>query len=876
MTEQCLEDNLFIFTDRTILTTPNHYISQWVWNYGDGSEPDTLTRSGDTTHRYTATGTYTVTLTVTEMPGGTQSTWNQTVKVVGVPIVYDTAAVAAACEGELLEVRLPEIDWNGNDPVTGTWLLGGNLFYPQTTPVRATDNGKLLEYIIEVPCGRAANTGVFITVNAKPVVAFIANETYCAGAQIPERTFGTPDVTYQWVQVSGSDDIGLTERSGTDTIPEFEAINTTATPITATFEVTPFKAGCQGETVRFNITVQPRPSVSSGLVAAPVCSGTQFNYTISSYTQGATFSWKRLPGGIPTGTTAHISDWLENDGNTPLTVEYEIVTTAPGCTQSHKDTLEVTVNPRPDVNVWSIPSEFCHGDIAEVYYFQSNVPGTRFNWTQVSPGNIGLTVGGGIDSIPEFVATNTTGAPITVTFEVTPRYVDGSICLGTTRQFSITVYPNFRMTSATDVGEICSEEQFTYIIAANLQNVSYKWERHVIDGIDNGAAIGYDQFIRETLINHTAEPITVSYNITITYGPCEIYETMTVTVNPTVGIDIDPVTEICGLTNQIVIPYTISNEQQDMDITYSIRFDMTGLLAGLYNIFDQPLTGGQIVITLPGVLPDGIYLGELTLQTAQGCQSPPYPFIIQVIENTAIVTQTASVGVCDDEGFTLEVSAVGKALSYQWFKDGEPIAGATLPTYSVDLATEADFGTYYVVINSICGTIISDEIIVGESILKPFIKFGDILTISNAGLNYVGYQWYRDGIAIGEEGQNHYYSTPDGLEPGTYQVYVMYADGTGEMSCPLIVEPVVKAPQIYIYPNPVSSHGEITIDVSNMANSDFEYAKLDIFDMFGKCVLQLRMNSAKQRVPIELAKGVYLLRLTTDQDEMITKKIVVY
>jgi len=174
--EQCLAGNEFIFRDFSTITTPNHRISRWIWNYGDGSQPDTLYAGTPVSHSYATAGIYDVTLTVMESPGGTESSWTKTVKVVGAPIVNDMAVVAPVCEGERLQIPMPNVDWNGHAPGSERWLLDGYLFDPATTAVWATDNGKLLQYSVWTNsnslCGNSTGNGVNITVYARPVADF--------------------------------------------------------------------------------------------------------------------------------------------------------------------------------------------------------------------------------------------------------------------------------------------------------------------------------------------------------------------------------------------------------------------------------------------------------------------------------------------------------------------------------------------------------------------------------------------------------------------------------------------------------------------------------------------------------------------------------
>ncbi|MBR1630286.1 MAG: hypothetical protein IJ680_00350 [Paludibacteraceae bacterium] len=83
---------------------------------------------------------------------------------------------------------------------------------------------------------------------------------------------------------------------------------------------------------------------------------------------------------------------------------------------------------------------------------------------------------------------------------------------------------------------------------------------------------------------------------------------------------------------------------------------------------------------------------------------------------TAITTQPVAANVLLDDELTLSVEATGTNLTYQWYKDGTAISGATAATYTVAAAAKADAGSYKVIVSGDCGTAVtSNEVAVTVS-----------------------------------------------------------------------------------------------------------------------------------------------------------------
>jgi hypothetical protein len=66
----------------------------------------------------------------------------------------------------------------------------------------------------------------------------------------------------------------------------------------------------------------------------------------------------------------------------------------------------------------------------------------------------------------------------------------------------------------------------------------------------------------------------------------------------------------------------------------------------------------------------------------------------------AISSQPQSKTVVAGTSASLSVTAVGSGLTYQWYKNGGAITGATNSTYTIPIVTTADAGTYTVVISN--------------------------------------------------------------------------------------------------------------------------------------------------------------------------------
>ena len=88
-----------------------------------------------------------------------------------------------------------------------------------------------------------------------------------------------------------------------------------------------------------------------------------------------------------------------------------------------------------------------------------------------------------------------------------------------------------------------------------------------------------------------------------------------------------------------------------------------------------------------------------------------------------LVTQPQSAAGLEGDSIMLSVAAAGSApLQYQWFKEGQPIPGATTPTFEIVFLLEADAGTYRVEVSNAFGkTVSADAIISFLPLIQVFV-----------------------------------------------------------------------------------------------------------------------------------------------------------
>ncbi|MFY7887118.1 MAG: Ig-like domain-containing protein, partial [Dolichospermum sp.] len=236
-------------------------------------------------------------------------------------------------------------------------------------------------------------------------------------------------------------------------------------------------------------------------------------------------------------------------------------------------------------------------------------------------------------------------------------------------------------------------------------------------------------------INNTNTPIT--YYIYAISNPdagttCKPYQEIKVTVNP-----LPTVASITGL-NTVCVGSTTTLSSTTVNGVWSssnnaiATINSSGVVTGI--------SAGNVTITY-------------TVTNMYGCSSA-ITSLVTVVSPASLPTITASgpTTACLGAGLTLSSSI---AASYQWFKDGVAVVGATNQTHIPTVS-----GTYTMVIISGGGSCnaISNAIpvVINYAATPSIAPLGDTVIICTknndkicpATWGYSNYQWYKNGVAI--------------------------------------------------------------------------------------------------------------------------------
>ena len=529
-----------------------------------------------------------------------------------------------------------------------------------------------------------------------------ASQTIACGTAITTITYTGTGTTFTWTRdnvatVTGIAASGSGNISGTLT-------NSTAAPITVTFTITPADAsGCAGPTFTATVTVNPTPDAVATPSSQTICSGTAITtIVLSSTTVGATtYAWTRdnvaTVTGIAASGSGNISGTLTNTTFAPITVTFTITPTAGGCNGA-AITATVLVNPTPNAIPTPSSQTICSGSAITNIVLTSSAAGTTYTWTRNNVATVTGIAASGAGSPISGTLTNTTNAPVTVTFTITPT---ANGCAGATSTATVLVNPIPNAVATPASQTICSGATITTIaLTGNVTGTVFNWTRNnpAVTGI---AASGSGD-ISGSLTNNTGAPVTVTFTITPTANGCAgapITATVLVNSNPTwTAVLVQPSTCVSA-DGSITLtmtgpggPYTFAWTGVGVNPTSQ---NQTNLTVGVYNVtVTVNATGCQSTASYTLLGPGGCFI----CPTIPNLTTNPSGTSCTATNNTITASGLTNMGIT--YGITFKYSLGGPLAN--------PYAGgtviATVPnagltgggTTATTNATFATAGTYYI------------------------------------------------------------------------------------------------------------------------------------------------------------------------------------
>ncbi|MDB6169166.1 MAG: hypothetical protein JWM88_2030 [Verrucomicrobia bacterium] len=201
----------------------------------------------------------------------------------------------------------------------------------------------------------------------------------------------------------------------------------------------------------------------------------------------------------------------------------------------------------------------------------------------------------------------------------------------------------------------------------------------------------------------------------------------------------------------------------------------------------------------------GAALSTLTISSTQAADAGNYAAIVSntagaAISATAILsvspgitTQPANASVVAGTAVTFVVAAAGgPPLTYQWLKNGSPIAGATSATYALSAAQHSDAANYSVGVTNAAGSVTSAPatLTVAAAPTAPAITAppqsvavtvgaGASFGFSANGTAPLSYQWQKNGAAIpAATGSTFVIANTQLSDAGSYTVVVTNSAGS--------------------------------------------------------------------------------------------------
>jgi hypothetical protein len=675
---------------------------------GTFPSPSPKNESGPFTYQYKPTaadhaaGKVTITMTIPRPNGSNQNCGtgggNNGVDDMVITFKPDpTASISGAttiCTGNATDITFTAspnsvVTYNINGGANKTIPVGPNgTAVLATGNLTANTNYNLISvaYTGTLSCPKNITGTATVSITNPPTASISYAQPFCnsnSTSQTVTKT-GTGNGNY-----SGT--VGLTIDTSSGAI-----LPNTSTPGIHTVTLTiPASGGCPEYTTTANVQIIDKVQITSPPQNVQVCEGQQAQFGVSASGENLTYQWYKgavgsgaaISGATSTSYTINTTT-LTNNG------DYYITVTGTSPCSSENAPFSLTIDEKIIISSQPADQEVCeNGSVTLDVTASSGTNPLTYQWYKGTPGTGTLLNGKTNDNLTISPALPADAGSYYVEIDASGTYNCSPV---TSQVASLTIKEILTVEMSSKETQLCEggNTQLNFINGTPNSVVTYSKDGVNQPGITINAS-GQGNVNTGGLIsagttskNYIYQLVQVEY---LNPPPCTIDlstippVSITVNANPSVDIGYNGIAEFCNSDNA-VYAITTSNESGDWENgTYIVNPAMT----------IDPNTGSFS----PGNIPAGTYTITYTTPANGGCSATSSSIDITIHDNVEISTQPSNLGICSSQSASFSVIATGSNLTYQWFKDGAPIAGATSADLYYNNATSIDAGSYYVEIS---------------------------------------------------------------------------------------------------------------------------------------------------------------------------------
>jgi gliding motility-associated-like protein len=214
--------------------------------------------------------------------------------------------------------------------------------------------------------GTTFTSSAVVTINYTPELSStLTPPAICSGNAfnyIPSSLIGGAAFFWSRATLVGITELGTSAPGAVNEV----LTNSTTSPITVTYVYVTSANGCSNIGQNVNVIVNPLPQLNSSLSPPAICSGNSFNYTPTSATSGAVFTWQRntIAGITEVGraSVGSVNESLTNTTSSPISATYTFTSFANGCSNLGQDVI-VSVIPLDDASFTYPYATYCQSDL---------------------------------------------------------------------------------------------------------------------------------------------------------------------------------------------------------------------------------------------------------------------------------------------------------------------------------------------------------------------------------------------------------------------------------------------------------------------------------------------------------------------------------